>query len=886
MNSISLSICIPLTGSLEAFTRSADSICKQDFSNFEVVVSGPASRLNNEAFARLEQLFPTTFATSQESASELAIYNECLSLVQGEYVKFVLPGTLLDANCIGQFVRTLENHKNLALVSAPSRCISEGGDEIPRSIGAEFVGFRSSKSLTLKALEKYESPVGGLSNVMFRREFAMDGFKTRLDTLAEFEFLLQVMSFGDCVALSQTLLSVPFYETSERQNLRQESLIEFYDYLQLQTAHIGKLYAGGLSKGREYDDANRHIEEAFIRLCRVPRELTKESAVCAAKHLAATSSREELVELVAKYTELLYTRIERSIGLGNQLQSIPPTIVEKQPIYLIVEELNQYRCQLVDEFQSLVNSPSWKLTAPLRAMKGLLRSSNQTVKSFREAPSRGKSIVPVADFGGSPAGAGAGIGSGAKLGFAVSKNDASAAHRARLLNEIAHLEREIKAIRESASWRITEKQRQVFPCFWRDVRVKRPEKISEWEKADVETGLAADLVVFDDIFPTKLSAFRFAEYTEYLSAFPNCHVITTGKVEGLGKTRSVSQVIEEYREEFPELGDRVHRLAELQGLNAKLAYCVFLSLAFEYLPIFEEFQIPFVFTLYPGGMFEPNQPGSDAMLKRVLSSPLFRKVIVSQRFVKNYLLANAFCRADQIEEIIGCVTVDNAESAQSEKRYYGREKSTRDICFVAHRYHARGIDKGYDVFVDVAKELAKRLPDVYFHVVGGFTASDIDIFGIEDRVRFYGTLEVEDLQNFFRSMDAIVSPNRHGVHSPGQFDGFPTACCIEAGLNGVVPFCTDILNQNILLEQGRDIFVIDRNVSSITNILEQELSDMDNFYEKSRQVKHTFSRIFGYEGQIQPRINILTEQLSQVGVAPPTKTPLLASLVREKAGSV
>ncbi|MCC7528086.1 MAG: glycosyltransferase family 4 protein [Candidatus Melainabacteria bacterium] len=683
----------------------------------------------------------------------------------------------------------------------------------------------------------------------------MNGFKINFDTFAEFEFFLQIFPFGDCVALSQPLLSVPFYSLNEKRNLRQESFAEFYDYIQLQPAHIAKLMADGADNIEAFHGANRRMEDAFLRLCST-RSLTKESAAYAAKQLASRMSHDDLVELVAKYSEFLFTRLERVIGLRKQWEPATlglSTSQETQPNEL-VQQLNQYKRALINEFHALVYSPSWQLTVPLRTATRLLSYGSKAI-SFKKSISQSSQNE--------------------KWTSAQKSLSSYFPATSILYDEIASLEKEIEAIQQSPCWLITRPLRKLMGSMG-DVRIKCPDRISAWMQSHRESGVnvMADLVVFDDAFPVKLSAFRFAEYTELLKTFPNCHVVTNASSEGfISKSRSISELLDEYAKEFPELAKRVHRSPQVVELKAKLAYCVFLSLVHHYLPIFESQNIPFVFTLYPGGLFELNQPNSDAMLKRVFSSPQFRKVIVTQRIVKDYLLANRFCKAEQVAEIIGCVTLDNSSNSKT-KRYFGREKSTKDICMVAHKYHARGLDKGYDVFIEVAKELSVRMPDAYFHVVGGFTASDISVCGIEGRIRFYGTLEVEELQDFFLSMDAIVSPNVHGVHSPGQFDGFPTACCIEAGLNGVVPFCTDFLKQNTVLEEGKDIILIDRNVCSIANILEDKLSDMDNFYQTSRRVKQTFSRVFGYEGQIQPRIDVLKEQLSQFEVVPCAQAPV------------
>ena len=42
-------------------------------------------------------------------------------------------------------------------------------------------------------------------------------------------------------------------------------------------------------------------------------------------------------------------------------------------------------------------------------------------------------------------------------------------------------------------------------------------------------------------------------------------------------------------------------------------------------------------------------------------------------------------------------------------------------------------------------------------------------------------------------MDLIISPNVPFVLASGAFDGFPTACCMEAALSGTAMFVTDEL---------------------------------------------------------------------------------------------
>ncbi len=838
-----VSICMPMVKADSRIDETITSLTNQTYKNFDLIICGRVDTLNYAQLNALRQKLKLTIVP-QASANETSIHNTLLSLSSGKYVKFILPESILDANCIEMYVQTFERYETLAMVTAPVRCLYDDSKKTSKVLSPEFIGYRSGKSVVEKALHTLDSPVGNLSNVMFRKDFAQEGFNGKFDSLADMELWLKVLAYGDCVSLSRPLLYAPFFEPLAKRNTRLESLQEIYDCILLQEAQINKLVEKGITGFEAYNKAFNSVEDRFVQICH-SRALTKEGSAYAARKLAETLDRDSLIELVVKFNELTYSSMERIVSLRRQHEPKALDRTEDSPEKdEALAQLSHYRDELRKEYRALGNSISWRVTEPLRLANSALVSAEASSTRRRMLPL----ITEIAK-------------QTAKRRRTIFRTASKTqAPLPALRHEVEELEREISSIRESRSWKVSKFLRQLRSKHER--KTIRPASLNSILESIDKHDIDADLLVFDDTFPNKLSAFRYAEYSEYLKSIPNCHVIRVGETPVFyGANKEYKDVLEEYYTLHPSHSKRIHEFTSAANISAKLAYCVFLSLAHDYLPHFENLNLPFVFTLYPGGCFEMNQPNSDAMLKRVMSSPLFQKVIVSQRIVKNYLLANKFCKENQIEEIIGCVTLDNSGLSGYEKQYFGIDKSTKDICFVAHKYHAQGHDKGYDVFIDLAKELSKRRDDVYFHVVGGFEAKDIDICGIEDRIRFYGALEHEELQSFYLAMDAIVSPNIHGKVSPGRFDGFPTGCCMEAGLLGVVPFCTDFLNQNVLLDEGKDFISIDRNPSSIANSIEPFLNDMERLYDCSKHVRQTFSRVYGYDAQLEPRIKVITDVL-------------------------
>ena len=375
------------------------------------------------------------------------------------------------------------------------------------------------------------------------------------------------------------------------------------------------------------------------------------------------------------------------------------------------------------------------------------------------------------------------------------------------------------------------------------------------------------LIILDDMFPLLATAFRIAEYNGYLEAFPGAEVHSTASsFHVLKEKRSFGEVRDEYARVYPQYRDRIFEFDASRHLCADLIYVMFLHNATFFIDWIEEADVPFVFTLYPGGKFYLNQSRSDLDLRRICYSPNLAKVIVTQKITRDYLLEEQFCPPEKIAFIFGGVLPSEPLTRHPvARKYWRRNKTTFDICFVANKYTPRGVDKGYDVFVEVAKALSKRHADILFHVVGPFDASDIDVGDLGDRITFYGPRYTDFFPEFHSRMDIILSPNAPFVLRPGAFDGFPTGCCIEAGLCGVAVFCTDVLHQNIAFNDGEEIVLIPRDPDGIVAVVNEYYGDYDRLRALADRGQKAFQTVFGLRNQMEPRLRLLAECLAKGG---------------------
>ena len=363
------------------------------------------------------------------------------------------------------------------------------------------------------------------------------------------------------------------------------------------------------------------------------------------------------------------------------------------------------------------------------------------------------------------------------------------------------------------------------------------------------------LVILDDYFPDLNTAFRVAEFNDYLERF-DCEVLSTHAGFAAAHQR--------YAERYPHLAGRVKRFSqeELEGRSA--AYMVFIHNAWRHLPDLETARLPFAFTLYPG--MEMYDPTADLMLQTVARSPLFHRLLATQHVTLDYFVEGQFGDPARAELVWGIpVPTRLLELPDAPRRRYGRDKDTVDLCFTAHRYMPGGSDKGYDAFVRVARILARESPVFRFHVVGGMAPDDVALGDLASRFTFYTPQLTEFFPEFYRQIDVIVSPNRPFTRRAGGFDGFPTGCCIDAALCGVPICCTDAFGENRYFVPGQEILVTTQDAEAIAGTLRRLPQQPEKFEAMGAAGRTRCRELYSVGAQLEPRRALLEGLLREAG---------------------
>jgi hypothetical protein len=371
-----------------------------------------------------------------------------------------------------------------------------------------------------------------------------------------------------------------------------------------------------------------------------------------------------------------------------------------------------------------------------------------------------------------------------------------------------------------------------------------------------------DLLILDDFFPNPVSGFRFTEFNQYFIEFKTVCLTTGGAMTLVNEKKSVRYFLNTYKKAFPM------RTATLFDSKkeplSKVCYTVFLNNAYQFLPYIEAHQLDFVFCLYPGGGFNLNEEETDKKLSTITQSPYFQGVIVTQKNSYNYLLNKKFCSEDKICHIFGGIIPINQYPKTENRAYYGFQKPTLDICFMANKYMAGGIDKGFDVFTGVAKHFS-AVKNIRFHVIGSFSKDDVSDFDAQN-ITFHGAKLTAELNPFFDAIDIILSPNRASVLNKGAFDGFPTGSCVEASLKGVAMFVTDPLELNTVYQNGENIEIIEPSVDTISEKIAYYFEAPDALRELATKGQTRTRFLFSNEIQLNKRVAFLREKLRPLSI--------------------
>jgi hypothetical protein len=192
-----VSVCIPTYNHAQFIGAAIESVLKQTFQDFEIIVTDNASQDNTaevvECYASHDPRI--RYVRNPSNLGMVGNWNLCLSLATGEYLQLLCSDDLLEPDCLAVLSGLFDQHPSAALASCARGIItgSEYSSYLAYSGKEEFVaGPECIRNMLIKG-----NIIGEPTAVMFRRILAGRGFDNSYAQLTDMELWLHLLQQGD-----------------------------------------------------------------------------------------------------------------------------------------------------------------------------------------------------------------------------------------------------------------------------------------------------------------------------------------------------------------------------------------------------------------------------------------------------------------------------------------------------------------------------------------------------------------------------------------------------------------------------------------------------------------------------------------------------------------
>ncbi|HXX58170.1 MAG TPA: glycosyltransferase family 2 protein [Thermodesulfovibrionales bacterium] len=244
MNSPRVSVCIPTYNYAGFLPEAIDSVQKQTFTDYEILIIDDCSRDNTKEllvrYAKNDKRI--RFKINSANIGMVNNWNSCLTEAKGEYIKFVFGDDLLSSpEALQKMVTHLDLDPDVTLVGS-ARYVIDGESRIIKVL-SHFKDdtLLPGRALINRCLSVRKNLIGEPTAVMFRKRDAERGFNPRYKQLADLEMWFHLLEKGKFAYLKEPLCSFRRHVGQETAK-NSVSLLAAYDNFYLYDEYMNKPY--------------------------------------------------------------------------------------------------------------------------------------------------------------------------------------------------------------------------------------------------------------------------------------------------------------------------------------------------------------------------------------------------------------------------------------------------------------------------------------------------------------------------------------------------------------------------------------------------------------------------------------------------------------------
>ncbi len=360
VNKCAITVCLPVFNGAAYLEKAIDSVLKQSFQNFELLIADDQSTDDSlqiiEGLAKTDQRI--RYWTNHERIGLFKNYNLCIHRANGAFIKLFAQDDVLEPDALFTQMEILQAHPSVSLVCCDKTFINE--------LGNPFVPEDSEQLARLEEQVAKDIPVCGAdviaacffpvanligepSTVMFRKESMGEGFDESFYHVGDLDYWFQLLVNGDYFRTSKPLCQ--FRRHSNSATARNvQSLLYAVDTLKLGKKFLSTLLYNGFTYEEFLNDAIYCLAAQSLRLTDRDLFAGAEEIVAALPTVDPRDFRELAFRALQYAGRCNLTAQMALTASAYSKQADPISILER-------------------EVRSLLDSPYWHVTKPLRDTK-------------------------------------------------------------------------------------------------------------------------------------------------------------------------------------------------------------------------------------------------------------------------------------------------------------------------------------------------------------------------------------------------------------------------------------------------------------------------------------------------------------------------------------
>lgn len=267
MRTPKVSVCIDVFNYGRFLSEAIESVLRQDFADFEVVISDDCSTDDSFAIAQsfAEKEERIRVVRNPQNLGMVRNRNACLQLARGDYVKWLhADDFLFSPQALSRMAAALDSNRAVSLVASARRIVAE--DSAPLETWSCFHERRPLAGTTViqRCLFEQRNMIGGPSAVMFRRGLASRGFDEAFFVMADLEMWFHLLEQGCFAYIDEPLCAMRTHGVQQTQKDR-ASLAPALENRELLRRYLDRPYVRfrrWIRRYLEYDAVRRIVRRS------------------------------------------------------------------------------------------------------------------------------------------------------------------------------------------------------------------------------------------------------------------------------------------------------------------------------------------------------------------------------------------------------------------------------------------------------------------------------------------------------------------------------------------------------------------------------------------------------------------------------------------------